>query len=96
MTTALPGLLAAALLQGCVFVPQTTIAYDEECKVHAKQMTLRPVELGRFGSCSGEGCVHLLVVIGIVAASSAVLSGSIVVVGNAVHWLEKQGQCWTK
>ena len=97
---ALPGLLAAGLLQGCIVVPQTvpqsTIAYDEECKVLAKQWTLKSVEIGRFGGCSQRDCIYLLMGMGIVAASSLVVSGSIVVIGNTVHWLEKQGKCWTK
>jgi hypothetical protein len=28
-----------------------------------------------------------------VAATSAVISGSVVVLGNVAYWLEKQGQC---
>jgi hypothetical protein len=30
---------------------------------------------------------------GAVAAASAVVSGSVVVVGNSVYWLESQGSC---
>jgi hypothetical protein len=33
------------------------------------------------------------VAVGAVAAASVVVSGSIVVVGNVVYWLEKQGKC---
>jgi len=35
----------------------------------------------------------VLVAIGAVAAASAVVSGSIVLVGNIVYWAEKQGKC---
>jgi hypothetical protein len=31
--------------------------------------------------------------LGVVAVASAVVSGSIAVVGNVVYWLERQGQC---
>jgi hypothetical protein len=34
-----------------------------------------------------------LVAAGVVSAASAVVTGSVVVVGNVVNWLEKQGQC---
>ena len=85
--------LAAALLQGCVYVPRTTSVYDEECKTHTRWMTLQPEQIGHFGSCHGRDCVYVLVAIGAVAAASAVVSGSIVVAGNAVYWAEKQGQC---
>jgi hypothetical protein len=37
--------------------------------------------------------VALLVAAGVVAAASAVVSGSIAVVGNVVYWIEQQGQC---
>jgi hypothetical protein len=85
--------LAAALLQGCVYVPRTTSVYDEECKTLAKHMTLQPAQIGHFGSCHGRDCVYVLVALGAVAAASAVVSGSIVVAGNAVYWAEKQSQC---
>ena len=75
-------------------MPQTTLTYDEQCKIQTKHMTLRPEQLVVFGGgCYGEGCLYALAAIGIVAAASVVVSGSIVVVGNVVYWLEKQGQC---
>jgi hypothetical protein len=84
---------AAALLQGCIYVPHTTTWYDEQCKIEAKHMTLRPEQIGALGSCSGRDCVVALAAFGVIAAASAVVSGSIVVVGNVVYWLEKQGKC---
>lgn len=83
----------AALLQGCVFFPHTTTVYDEACRIETKQMTLRAEQFGYFASCSGNQCASMLVVIGAITAGSAVVSGSIVVIGNAVYWLEKQGKC---
>ena len=35
----------------------------------------------------------MLVVIGAVTAGRAVVSGSIVVVGNVVYWMERRGKC---
>jgi hypothetical protein len=85
--------IAAALLQGCIYVPRTTSVYDEECKTYTRHMTLQPAQIGHFGSCHGRDCVYVLVAVGAVAAASAVVSGSIVVAGNAVYWAEKQGKC---
>jgi hypothetical protein len=83
--------LAAALLQGCVFLPRTETVYDQKCDVHVRQLTLEARALGQFpGSCSGKDCGYLLVALGVIAAGSAVISGSIVVVGNAVYWAERQ------
>ncbi len=56
-------------------------------------MIIELQQIGTFGHCANEGCVSLLVFLGAVTAASAVVSGSIVVAGNAVYWLEKRGQC---
>ncbi|MEO8151592.1 MAG: hypothetical protein ABI605_00880 [Rhizobacter sp.] len=83
-----------ALLQACVVVPRTDSVYDEDCKVYRRQMVLEVQQIGSFGGCSNDGCVTLLVATGVVAAATAVVSGSIAVVGNVVYWIERQGQCF--
>lgn len=86
--------LAAALLSACVVVPRTEIVFDDDCKVLRRTMVLDVQQIGVFGGCSNDGCATLLVGAGVVAAASAVVSGSIAVVGNVVYWLERQGQCF--
>ncbi|HEX7892526.1 MAG TPA: hypothetical protein VF522_24450 [Ramlibacter sp.] len=81
------------LLSACVLVPRTQETWDPECRTIARSMTLQPVQIASFGGCYNEGCAALLVVAGATTAVSAVVSGSIAVVGNAVYWLEKQGRC---
>lgn len=81
------------LLPACVMVPRTQEAWDPECRTIARSMTLQPVQVAYFGGCANEGCAALLVLAGATTAVSAVVSGSIAVVGNAVYWLEKQGRC---
>jgi hypothetical protein len=44
-------------------------------------------------SCRNEACGAFLVAAGATLAASAVISGSIVVVGNIAYWFEKQGRC---
>lgn len=83
----------AAMLQACVVVPRTTSVYDDECKLERRQMVLEVQQIGAFGGCANEGCAALLVTAGVVAVASAVVSGSVAVVGNVVYWLERQGQC---
>ncbi len=87
------GLLCAGLLQACVVVPRTTTVYDEDCRTHMRQMVLDVEQVGFFGGCANQGCVALLVGAGVVTAATAVVSGSIAVVGNIVYWFERQGQC---
>ena len=49
------------------------------------------------GITAGCGSAECILSLGIFAAAwtgfTAVISGSIVVVGNTVHWLEQQGPC---
>lgn len=86
-------LLAAALLQACVMVPVMVQRYDVECRVVARHMRLEAIHLGTLQGCSDKACATLLAAVGVTAAASAVISGSIAVVGNVVYWLERRGHC---
>jgi hypothetical protein len=81
------------LLQACVYVPRTTTFYDADCHVAARRMDLEPLQLASIQQCGNEGCVLLLVAAGATATASAIVSGSIVIVGNIAYWFEKQGRC---
>lgn len=81
------------ILQACVFVPITTEVYDPGCRVVSKTVELQPVQVATLGSCRNNECAALLAFAGATAAASAVISGSIVVVGNVAYWFEKQGRC---
>ena len=87
------GTVLVLLLAGCIYLPRTTVVYDQDCRIEAKHMTLEMTQIGALGGCSGSQCAQLLVASGAVAAASAVVSGSIVVTGNIVYWFEKQGRC---
>lgn len=86
----------SALLQACVYVPITKEVYDADCRITSKHMELEPVQIAAISHCSHNDCVAILAVATATAATSAVISGSIVVVGNVVYWFEKQGQCKRK
>jgi len=85
--------VVSAALAGCIVVPQTREVYDPECRLMTRQMTLEAAYVGGFQRCAGEGCLALLSAAGAVTAVSAVVSGSIALVGNVVYWFERQGQC---
>jgi hypothetical protein len=87
-----PAALAMAL-QSCIVVPQTREVYDPDCRMLTRQITLEAAVLGSFQSCAGDACAAMLVAMGAVTAASAVISGSVALVGNAVYWFERQGQC---
>jgi hypothetical protein len=87
-------LLPTLLLSACIVLPRTEIVFDDDCKIQKRQMVLDVHQIGWFGGCANEGCVALLVGAGAVATATAVISGSIAVVGNVVYWLERRGQCF--
>jgi hypothetical protein len=87
-------LLFVGSLTGCMVTTQVVQHYDDECHIVTKHVELNKPELASIGYCrDATSCVGNLVVMGAMSAASVVISGSVVVVGNAVYWLEKQGQC---
>lgn len=86
-------LLLLPLVTACVVVPQTREVYDPECRTMKKQMTLEMAVIGGFQHCTGDGCVAMLAATGAVTAATAVVSGSVALVGNVVYWFERQGRC---
>ena len=82
-----------ALLAGCVFLPRSSSIYNSDCDIYERKMTLESYQVASIAGCSNEGCVALLAAAGVVSATTAVVSGSVVVVGNVVYWLEEKGQC---
>ena len=88
--------LALAGLGGCLFLPETTYEYDPQCDIVQRHMVLRGHQIEAFYACQNEGCIDLLVLVGAVTVSSAVISGSVAVVGDAVYWLEAKGRCAAK
>ena len=89
-----------ALLSGCAFVPATkspdsTLSgcrfYTPEWRLSFEKMKFE----GDFCNATHEDAVlACLLVYGIVIpAGTFVVSGSVVLLGNTVHWLEYQGTC---
>ncbi len=82
--------LAALSVSGCVMVPVTVEGFDPDCRVVTHHMELQPVQLQAIGRCGDGYCAAL--VLG-VSAASAIVSGSIVVVGNIAYWAEHRANC---
>ena len=87
----------ALLISGCFFYPTTVQYYDSGCELHARRMELQSKVIE--AQCSGaghDGAAACLLGYLTITAGSAVVSGSIVVVGNTVYWFEKRGRCVAK
>ena len=84
---------AGALASACVVVPVTTTEYDPDCQQVRHHMELQTVQIAAFNRCDGQGCQAALVSAVAVTAVTAIVSGSIVVVGNMVFWAERRAGC---
>lgn len=85
--------LLIPLLPSCIVVPRTVEKYDPECRIVARHMDLEAVQIGYIAGCSNEGCATLILAAAATVTATAIISGSIVVIGNTVYWFEKQGRC---
>ncbi|HEU5295491.1 MAG TPA: hypothetical protein VFU71_11950 [Burkholderiaceae bacterium] len=76
--------------------PKVVHYYDQDCQIMARRVELDITHAQAVESCSNQECVAQALG-GVVAfAASAVVSGSIAVVGNAVYWLERTSNCKVK
>ena len=82
------------LLPACAFYPKTQYSVEvKRCDLAFKKLTLDVTSSSircQGNSKSAGACVILA---GVISGGSAIVSGSIVLVGNSLHWLEKQGKC---
>jgi len=86
-------ILIALALQACVFVPRTHTLDDPECQGVQKRMVLESEQVAVMHGCANNGCLAVLAAAGVITAASAVVSGSIAVIGNVVYWIERRSNC---
>lgn len=88
-------LLGLALLTGCAYHPTTAKEQKQDCNLYTKKLELEKTETsGNVQlNCSGQGCEAVLLAHAVIPAGSFIVSGSVVVVGNALHWMEREGTC---
>lgn len=81
------------ILSGCAFYPKQVQMYDEECDVYFKKLILKRNDSNmQLRDCKNEACIASLLSI----PMQALVAGSVVVAGNTVYWLEKEGKCLLK
>ena len=78
----------AYMLSACV-LPKTVANDSPDCKTATKKMTLEVLEYQGVYCYGHEDC---LAVATVWLATTAV-SGSVVIIGNSVHWLEEKARC---
>ena len=85
--------LAATLASACVIVPVTTTDYDPGCQLVTHHMELQAVQVAEISHCAGQGCEMVVIAALGVTAASAIVSGSIAIVGNIAYWAERRAGC---
>lgn len=90
------GALAALLLGGCVVKPAQLTRYDADCQVHRRLMLAKTEPhhaLQRTCERQPFNCPLALVAAGIVTAGTTVMTGTVVVAGNVMSWMEQAQGC---
>ena len=87
-------------LTSCTFIPKVVHDTDDRrCNLSTSQRTLDISAEGsdqflhgcaNSSSDSAFGCILLA---SLYSTATAIISGSVVIVGNTLHWIEKQAKC---
>ena len=84
-------------LTGCIVKPNFESSYNRQCDITQKRITLSVEQVAEFGArgCNGEheckaAIVTQFVTAGISLPVSAIISGSIALVGNSLYWLQEE------
>jgi hypothetical protein len=88
--------LVCVAFSGCVYTPSVVTRYDEQCDIELKKMELTEHQLSLLENSrcmDALECTATVAVQVLAAPVSAVVSGSIVLVGNTIFWMQKQGRC---
>jgi len=88
------------LLTSCAFVPKVSKDQDyaKQCDMLTQKLTLSAEQIDNINinihSGNNNGLNAFLMTLGVVIpVGSLIISGSIVLVGNSLHWLEYQSTC---
>jgi hypothetical protein len=86
-------ILILTLLQACVAYPKFTPDRDNKrCELVTKKLRLA-TEKDAYKVTAKIDPISAIISAGLLYGVTVVVSGSVVLVGNTVHFLEKQGQC---
>jgi hypothetical protein len=80
-------------LTGCLVLPKVDMNQPVPCPLVTREVTLDTVQLAHIGHCYGDACLMQLTAGTVIFAVSAVVSGSVALIGNTLHWIERTGKC---
>jgi len=80
------------LCSGCAITPKLSKTQDKtDCNLVTKKLELETTTLKT--NCKANEIVFCLTAGALTGAVTGVISGSIVLAGNTLHWIEQQGKC---
>ena len=83
-----------SFLSGCIMVPKTHEFQEPRCKLITKELTVTLKDLDfSNANMNPVGLFGLPFALAALFTASVVVSGSIVVAGNSIHWIEQEGTC---
>ncbi|MDM8564833.1 hypothetical protein QUF74_04190 [Candidatus Halobeggiatoa sp. HSG11] len=89
-------------LSSCAFYPKVADRQNTQCHLVTKKLTLEvfppipesSLDLTGFDISDDSGIIfYILAGVVVIATVSAIVSGSIVLTGNTIHWIEQEGKC---
>jgi len=92
-------ILLGSTVCACVVVPKKVASYDKNCMVSTQkiELTIEQMEVFDDVDCFNNNCraqlVGVLATSTLVTTTSAIVSGSIALIGNTLYWAESQGKC---
>jgi hypothetical protein len=84
---------SALLLSGCLVLPKVDMNQPVPCPLVTREVTLDVVQMAGVGPCRQHDCLLQLTAGTVIFAASAVVSGSVALVGNVLHWVERTQKC---
>lgn len=89
-----PLMIILSMCCSCVVTPRSVESLDQKCGRVSKRYVLDVHEIEAFPvHCVSHHCeAEAMLLVG-VSVLGAIVSGSVMVVGNTVHWLEDQKSC---
>jgi hypothetical protein len=95
------------LFYGCIVVPKAVEDREATCELSTRKFTLdvygstspdgqqlaREVNILSASKCDDPACLLVMAPVITVSVGSVIVSGSLTVIGNTIHWLEKEGRC---
>lgn len=99
LSTHLAITLLASSLCACVVTPKKVGSFDSKCMVSTQkiELTTEQIQIFKNVDCITHSCKMELMGAALssalVTTTSAIVSGSIALVGNTLYWAESQGKC---